>query len=373
MTLFDYHNINFIKLEQSDRLGLVYMGSKRNLADDILKVIYDYNPNAYAFYDLFGGGGSMSLYAKECGYDVFYNDLNKHIYSVIDYFKKHRNNLDSRLYDFLSREEFYKLKEKENKTPVDYAMLYLHSFSNNFREYFCKKDDEEYYKHFYNFVVKNSYESACYFDSYALRINSISDIFKKFMIHSDFKKLDVFKRMVLVIDILKKIDFIGIAGLKNDFKDISLFNLMDIRQIDMLRVVGAYSDYSKIEDYIRDKKKEAGKYSLKPLSSLNLLLKSDFSDIEISNKHYREVEIKHNPNDCIIYCDIPYKNTRKYIESFNHNEFYKWCFEKKEQGYNVFVSEYDMPLDFKCIFEKEHIKKIGAQNDLKTIERLYTL
>ena len=77
--------------------------------------------------------------------------------------------------------------------------------------------------------------------------------------------------------------------------------------------------------------------------------------------------------DCIIYCDIPYKNTGKYIESLNHNEFYKWCFEKKEQGYNVFVSEYDMPLDFKCIFEKEHIKKIGVQNNLKSIERLYIL
>lgn len=189
MTLFDYHNINFVKLDKSDRLGLVYRGSKRNIADDILKAIYDYNPNAYAFYDLFGGG----------------------------------------------------------------------------------------------------------------------------------------------------------------------------------------ADYSKMEAYIRDREKEAGKYSLNPLNSLNLLLKSDFSDIEISNKDYREVEIKHNPSDCIIYCDIPYKNTGKYIESLNHNEFYKWCFEKKEQGYNVFVSEYDMPLDFKCIFEKEHIKKIGVQNNLKSIERLYIL
>ena len=72
----------------------------------------------------------------------FYNDLNIHIYSVIDYFKKHRNNLDKRIYDFLSREEFYTLKEKENKTPVDYVMLYLYSFSNNFRVYFCKKEDE---------------------------------------------------------------------------------------------------------------------------------------------------------------------------------------------------------------------------------------
>lgn len=373
MDLFSYHNVNYIEFKKSNRLGLVYQGAKRNLADDILKVIYNRNPNATNFYDLFGGGGSMSLYAKQCGYNVFYNDLNIHIYSVIDYFKKHRNNLDKRIYDFLSREEFYKLKEKENKTPVDYVMLYLYSFSNNFRAYFCKKDDEEYYKHFYNLAVKNSYESACYFDSYALRINSINDIFKKFMIHSDFKKLDVFTRMVLVADIIKKIDFISVAGLKNNFKDISLFNLMDIKQIDMLRFIGADSEYQKIETFISNSKEDAGKYSLKPLSILNTLLKSDFEGIEISNKDYREVEIKHNPSDCILYCDIPYKKTIGYIESFNHSEFYKWCFEKKEQGYNVFISEYDMPLEFKCIFEKEHTKKSGTQNNIKTIERLYTL
>lgn len=118
---------------------------------------------------------------------------------------------------------------------------------------------------------------------------------------------------------------------------------------------------------------DTSKFSIATLERLNTLIKADFEGIEISNKDYREVEIKHNPSDCIIYCDIPYKNTREYISKLNHSEFYKWCFEKKEQGYNVFISEYDMPLEFKCIFEKEHTKKSGTQDNIKTIERLYTL
>lgn len=375
MDLFSYHNVNYIELKKSNRLGLVYQGAKRNLADDILKVIYNHNPNATNFYDLFGGGGSISLYAKQCGYNVFYNDLNIHIYSVIDYFKKHRNNLDKRIYDFLSREEFYKLKEKENKTPVDYVMLYLYSFSNNFRVYFCEKKDEAMVRYLHSFIVNNDYESACLLDSWSFNLKSIDNIFKKFMIHSDLKKLDIFQRKVLISNIIKKIELIGLAELKNKFNNISIMDLINIKQADLLKYIGFYDNNksTKIETYINSVGEDTSKSSIVTLKRVNTLIKADFDGIEISNKDYREVEIKHNPSDCILYCDIPYKKTRKYIESFNHSEFYKWCFETKEQGYNVFISEYDMPKEFKCIFEKEHIKKMPAQNNLKTIERLYIL
>lgn len=36
MDLFSYHNVNYIEFKKSNRLGLVYQGAKRNLADDIL-------------------------------------------------------------------------------------------------------------------------------------------------------------------------------------------------------------------------------------------------------------------------------------------------------------------------------------------------
>lgn len=56
-------------------------------------------------------------------------------------------------------------------------------------------------------------------------------------------------------------------------------------------------------------------------------------------------------NNCIIYCDPPYKNTTSYkTGGFDHDKFYAWC---KEQAKNnlVFISEYEMPDEFECVWK----------------------
>ena len=79
----------------------------------------------------------------------------------------------------------------------------------------------------------------------------------------------------------------------------------------------------------------------------------------------------------VIYCDIPYKGTTKYkTESFPYEKFYEWV---KEMSINntVLISEYNMPDEFECIWEKEHKtlidsnKSSGDKNNVR-IERLYT-
>ena len=47
----------------NEKLGIPYMGSKRKLAPNILKCITQRHPNLTDFYDLFGGGGSISFTA----------------------------------------------------------------------------------------------------------------------------------------------------------------------------------------------------------------------------------------------------------------------------------------------------------------------
>ena len=47
----------------NEKLGIPYMGSKRKLAPEILKCITQRHPNLTDFYDLFGGGGSISFTA----------------------------------------------------------------------------------------------------------------------------------------------------------------------------------------------------------------------------------------------------------------------------------------------------------------------
>lgn len=93
---------------------------------------------------------------------------------------------------------------------------------------------------------------------------------------------------------------------------------------------------------------------------------------EFYAENYDELLI---PKQSIIYCDPPYKNTKQYATSkdFDHEKFYQWCREKKQEGHTIFVSEYEMPDDFKCVWQMD-IKT--AQNPHKTklaTERLFTL
>lgn len=54
----------------------------------------------------------------------------------------------------------------------------------------------------------------------------------------------------------------------------------------------------------------------------------------------------------IIYCDPPYAGTTKYKDGFDHDHFWQWCREMVRDGHTVFISEYNAPEDFECVWEK---------------------
>jgi hypothetical protein len=58
--------------------------------------------------------------------------------------------------------------------------------------------------------------------------------------------------------------------------------------------------------------------------------------LSFSAKDYRDVEIK--PNS-VVYCDIPYKGTADYLNSFDHKAFYEWAMTR---DFPVYVSEYNI-------------------------------
>ena len=60
------------------------------------------------------------------------------------------------------------------------------------------------------------------------------------------------------------------------------------------------------------------------------------------------------PVGSVIYCDPPYASTKKYISDFNNDMFWDWVrMMVKEKKCYVYVSEYEAPSDFKCVWEKE--------------------
>lgn len=61
----------------------------------------------------------------------------------------------------------------------------------------------------------------------------------------------------------------------------------------------------------------------------------------------------------VIYCDIPYKGTTKYkTEEFPYEKFYEWAKEMSIHN-TILISEYNMPDEFECIWEKELKTSLG--------------
>ena len=79
---------------------------------------------------------------------------------------------------------------------------------------------------------------------------------------------------------------------------------------------------------------------------------------------------------CVIYCDPPYRNTTKYkTGDFPYEEYYQWCRDMGRHNI-VLCSEYWMPDDFECIWEKKTTTQIDSgrkANDRKNdrVEKLY--
>ena len=88
-------------------------------------------------------------------------------------------------------------------------------------------------------------------------------------------------------------------------------------------------------------------------------------EVEYHQGDYRDVVI---PQGAVVYCDIPYIGTAAYLNEFNHSEFYDWC---KNNTNPVYISEYTMPSDFKCVWQKEKSCTYSATSAKKTIEKLF--
>ena len=97
---------------------------------------------------------------------------------------------------------------------------------------------------------------------------------------------------------------------------------------------------------------------------------SKIKEVHFVYSSYDKLEI---PNNSIIYCDIPYKDTKQYTSSknFNHNNFWNWAREKSQDGHEIFISEYDAPDDFKCIWQMEVTNSMNTTKTYKPIEKLF--
>lgn len=81
-------------------------------------------------------------------------------------------------------------------------------------------------------------------------------------------------------------------------------------------------------------------------------------------------------SDAVVYCDIPYSSTKKYENDFDNKAFWEWVRKMvRKHGTEIYVSEYDAPGDFKCIWQKNVPDGMGTtrtgMRQNRKIEKLF--
>ncbi len=89
--------------------------------------------------------------------------------------------------------------------------------------------------------------------------------------------------------------------------------------------------------------------------------------VKFIHSSYQDLEI---PINSLIYCDPPYEGTTGYKDKFTHDEFWEWCRIKTKEGHLVYVSEYNAPADFKCVWSKTINCDLAKTNKDRT-EKLF--
>lgn len=72
------------------------------------------------------------------------------------------------------------------------------------------------------------------------------------------------------------------------------------------------------------------------------------SGIDFKCSDYRDITI---PDGSVVYCDPPYRGATAYKNGFDHDEFWDWVRVTSKENV-VYISEYNAPDDFECIWEK---------------------
>jgi len=79
-----------------------------------------------------------------------------------------------------------------------------------------------------------------------------------------------------------------------------------------------------------------------------------------------------NMNNWVIYCDPPYQDTTKYVTGgFEYDTFWQWVRDTSKNNY-VFVSEYNAPKDFECIWQKNVTTSLKVHEHENRVEKLFT-
>ena len=332
------------KIRKGKPLGLPYQGSKKKISKKIVEIIKQNFGTDKPIYDIFGGGGAITAECLLNGLEVHYNDLDETVTSMFQkVVSEDRDYLKTLI---ISRDEFLKICDKENKTVDDELKLLVNSFGNNRKGYLYSEEFSD------------------------LKHNLVTEIIKKHDTFDEYKKTETYLKA------------------KNAFKE----QLQQLEQLQRLQQLERLQQLSRIEvthlDYTAFSGVENAILYLDPpyqgatgyggeKKARNVL-----PDVY---KKMRQKLLKMPTGSVIVEEEIEYKlgmppnNYRMYVKdlriqpnSFENQSFYDWAYEMSKKNI-VLISSYEISDErFECVYEFKNARSTFAPGPRgKRTEKLF--
>ena len=313
--------------------GIPYQGSKGSICNELIRVF----PKADNFYDLFGGGFSVThamLLRRSSHYKHFhFNEIRPGFCELIKDAIAGKYNYSVFKPEFVTREMFFDRVEHCAYTKI------LWSFGNDGATYLFSKEIEPYKKSLHNAIALNQ------FDALAEQTLGL----KSFNSGYDIKQKRLFLR--------NKIEFYRKTKVPE-----FLWPFLKDEDLAMVKANRVVDDFTQLQAL-------TGLQRLQQLQQLQQLERlQGLERLSFYNTSYEQVQIKENS---IVYCDIPYLDTRGYGAEFNHKAFFDWA---DAQSHPVFISEYNVADSrFKLVFKINKRSMMSCNKDkcVDKVEKLY--
>ena len=298
------------KMRRGPSIGLPYVGSKKKISKKIVEIIKQNFGTNKTVYDVFGGGGAITCECLLNNLNVVYNDADPIIVNILKrVLSENREWIKTLIID---REEFFRIKEKKDKTVDDHIKLLINSFGNNSKDYLYSKK-----------ICHAKYKLAL-------------AIIKKENTFKGYKQTRTYKNFVKNSQ--------EALGFKNkEEKDKILQQLRQVEQLPRLQQLERLQQAEKV------------------------------SQVKSFNKDYHYFSSVKN---AILYLDPPYENTKtdEYNHQVDYTEFYNWVVKMSKNNI-VLLSSYEVSDPrFRCVYEfKKARSTIQTGSNGKRCEKLFTV
>ena len=308
------------KIRKGRPIGLPYQGSKKKISKKIIEIIKQNFGTDKPIYDIFGGGGAITAECILNGLEVYYNDLDKDITNVFERVISQDREWIKTL--IISRDEFFEIKDKENKTTDDFLKLLVNSFGNSKVGYLYSKETSD------------------------LKYNLAKEIIENHDVFNGYKQTETYKKVT--------------SGPNWNWFNAKLEKNKTLGQLKHLQQVDRLQRLQRLQRLEQ----------LQQLQQVDRLQK--INKIKATNKSYHDFS---EVSGAILYLDPPYEGTSQdsYINSFNSQEFYDWAFEMAKTNI-VIISSYsisDERFEVVYSFDKARGTFQGGQSNKAKNEKLF--